>query len=46
MALIPLSLNKFASITEQSVFKFAYDDGDSIFFFKICWKKFSDVFVF
>ena len=46
LALIPLSLIKFASITEQSVFKFAYVDADSIFFFKICWKKLSDVFVF
>ena len=46
LAIIPLSLIKFASITQQSVFKFAYDGGDSIFFFKICWKKLSDVFVF
>ena len=33
LALIPLSLNKFASITEQSVFKFAYDDATVTVFF-------------
>ena len=33
LALIPLSLNKFVSITEQSVFKFAYDDATVTVFF-------------